>query len=654
MVRVRECQERAFSDVEEYCMCGICGYIRRREVTPGQFKRMNDTMYHRGPNDSGEEVYPLAGGYQIGFAQRRLSIMDLSMLGHQPMHAADGRVVVVYNGEIYNFRELREELADYPFRSDCDTEVIIAAYLKWGVSCVNRFDGMFAIALFDRKEEAVYLIRDRIGKKPLYYWYEHEELVFASELKPIMACPDFRAEIDRGVLSRYLYQQYINAPESVYENVYKLAPGAVLKFQNGQIHTWNYWSVREAYERAAKDPVKSYEEAKEQLKALLERAVSLRMIADVPLGTFLSGGYDSSLVTAMAQAHASGPVKTFSIGFHEESYNEAPYARAVADYLGTAHTELMIGETDMLQMVESIPKYYDEPFADSSQIPTMLVCKLAREQVTVALSGDGGDEFYCGYNIYEKVAQAQKLDRLGGLIHSLCGLPGVRRLCPESKLPFKARVIAGNRDRETKTQFGAGNYPGIAREMVGRLPSEKRMLPVHYPVESAYPVSDWQICRMLLDMDTYLPGDILCKMDRASMKYSLEARCPILDPDVMDFSFRIPHSYKYAAGDKKHILKEIAYDFMPRELLERPKKGFGVPLDKWLRGPLKEQLLYYAGRELLKRQNLFDEPYVSKMVERYLETGDRGRGTGENYSGLIWSFFVFQQWYIYFHENSNM
>lgn len=654
MVRVWECQERAFSVVKEYCMCGICGYIRRREVTPGQFKRMNDTMYHRGPNDSGEEVYPLAGGYQIGFAQRRLSIMDLSMLGHQPMHAADGRVVVVYNGEIYNFRELREELADYPFRSNCDTEVIIAAYLKWGVSCVNRFDGMFAIALFDREEEAVYLIRDRIGKKPLYYWYEHEELVFASELKPIMACPDFRAEVDRGVLSRYLYQQYINAPESVYENVYKLAPGAVLKFQNGQIHTWNYWSVRAAYERAAKDPVKSYEEAKEQLKALLERAVSLRMIADVPLGTFLSGGYDSSLVTAMAQAHASGPVKTFSIGFHEESYNEAPYARAVADYLGTAHTELMIGETDMLQMVESIPKYYDEPFADSSQIPTMLVCKLAREQVTVALSGDGGDEFYCGYNIYEKVAQAQKLDRLGGLVHSLCGLPGVRRLCPESKLPFKARVIAGNRDRETKTQFGAGNYPGIAREMVGRLPSEKRMLPVHYPVESAYPVSDWQICRMLLDMDTYLPGDILCKMDRASMKYSLEARCPILDPDVMDFSFRIPHSYKYAAGDKKHILKEIAYDFMPRELLERPKKGFGVPLDKWLRGPLKEQLLYYAGHELLKRQNLFDEPYVSKMVERYLETGDRGRGTGENYSGLIWSFFVFQQWYTCFHENSNM
>ncbi len=634
-------------------MCGICGYIRKREVTPEQLKKMNDTMYHRGPDDSGQEIYGMRGGYQVGFAQRRLSIMDLSALGHQPMHSPDGRVSVVCNGEIYNFKELREELADYPFRSNCDTEVIIAAYLKWGASCVNRFNGMFAIALFDREEEAVYLIRDRIGKKPLYYWYEREELVFASELKPIMACPDFHAVIDRGVLSRYLFQQYINAPESVYENVYKLPPGAILKFCGGKISTWHYWSVREAYGEASKQPVNSYEEAKGQLKALLQRAVSLRMIADVPIGIFLSGGYDSSLVAAMAQAYAGDPVKTFSIGFHEDSYNEAPYARAVADYLGTAHTELVIDEADMLRMVDSIPKYYDEPFADPSQIPTMLVCKLAREQVTVALSGDGGDEFYCGYNIYEKVAQAQKLDMLGGMVHGLCGMPGLKRLRLEERLPFKVRVIAGNREREMKTQFGAGNYPGMARAMVGDMPPGETALPVHYPVESSYPVSDWQICRMLLDMDTYLPGDILCKMDRASMKYSLEARCPILDPDVMDYSYRIPHAYKYAAKDKKHILKEIAYDYIPREMLERPKKGFSVPLDKWLRGPLKERLLCYADRELLKRQNLFDEPYVSKMVESYLETGDRGRGTGKNYSRLIWAFFVFQQWYTCFCENGN-
>lgn len=626
-------------------MCGICGFIRRREVSPKQLKQMNDTMYHRGPDDSGEEIYGMKGGYQVGFAQRRLSIMDLSELGHQPMHSPDQRVSVVYNGEIYNFKELREELADYPFQSDCDTEVIIAAYLAWGISCVERFNGMFAIALYDRKDETVYLIRDRIGKKPLYYWYQDEELVFASELKPIMACPDFPAEIDRGVLSRFLYQKYINAPESIYRNVYKLEPGAILSFQGGQIKTWKYWSVSEVYRQAAANPVSSYEEAKEQLKALLMRAVSLRMIADVPLGSFLSGGYDSSLVTAIAQEVSASPVKTFSIGFHEEKYNEAGYARAVAEYLGTDHTERIIDEKDILSLVESIPKYYDEPFSDSSQIPTMLVSALARERVTVALSGDGGDEFFCGYNQYEKVAQAQKLDLAGAAVHGLCSLPGVSKLQIEKRLPFKVRVIAGNRERETKTQFGAGNYPAMARAMVGELPPGTRTLPVHYPVESSYGVKDWQVRRMLLDMDTYLPGDILCKVDRASMKYSLEARCPILDADVMAFSYRIPHAYKYAAGDKKHILKEIAYDYIPKELLDRPKVGFGVPLDKWLRGPLKERLLSYADPALLKRQNLFDISYLQKTIERYLETGDKGPATGENYSGLIWSFFVFQQWY---------
>ena len=595
----------------------------------------------------------MAGGYRVGLAQRRLSILDLSSLGHQPMHSPNERVTVVFNGEIYNFRELREELADYPFRSDCDTEVIIAAYLKWGISCVDRFNGMFAIALYDREEEAVYLIRDRVGKKPLYYWYEQGELVFASELKPIMVCPGFQGRIDRGVLSRYLFQQYINAPESIYENVFKLEPGAVLKFQGGQIEIHKYWDVKEIYAEAVKNPVENYEEAKEQLKGLLKRAVSLRMIADVPLGSFLSGGYDSSLVTALAQENSAEPVKTFSIGFQEERYDEAPYAEAVAKYLGTDHTQVIISEEDMHSLVESIPQYYDEPFADSSQIPTMLVCKLAREQVTVALSGDGGDEFYCGYNIYVKVAQAQRLDALGGMIHAICGLPGFRQLSMENRLPFKVQVIAGNRELETKTQFSAGNYPKMARAMVGTLPAGARALSVHYPMESGYQVKNWQIRRMLLDMDTYLPGDILCKVDRASMKYSLESRCPILDTDVMEFSFAIPHEFKYADGNKKHILKDIAYDYIPKELLERPKVGFGVPLDKWLRGPLKEQLLDYSSYDYLSRQGIFDAAYVSDMIENYIKTGDAGPATGANYSKLSWSFFVFQRWYQYYCEDIN-
>ncbi len=626
-------------------MCGICGYISRKRITLERLKSMNDTMYHRGPDDSGEEIYEMSGGWHVGFAQRRLSIMDLSVLGHQPMHSPDRRVSVVYNGEIYNFRELREELADYSFRSDCDTEVIIAAYLKWGIHCLEKFNGMFAIALYDRETEEVYLTRDRIGKKPLYYWYEDENLVFASELKPIMECPGFSGKIEERVLSRYLFQQYINAPESIYKNVYKVEPGAVLCFHSGEIRTWKYWDIKEVYHRAQAHEIGDYQEAKEQLKTLLRKSVKMRMIADVPLGSFLSGGYDSSLVTAMAQECSESPVKTFSIGFHEEKYNEAKYAKAVADHLGTEHTELYIDEKDMFGLVESIPKYYDEPFADSSEIATMMVSQLAREHVTVALSGDGGDEFFCGYNIYDNVRQAQRLDGLGGMVHGLCGLPGFKQMHMEDRLPFKVRVIAGNREKESKTQFGAGNYLVRARAMVKEMPAGEEALPIHYLIESGYGVKDWQVRRMLLDMDTYLPGDILCKVDRASMKYSLESRCPILDKEVMECSFRIPHKYKYAEGGKKFILKDIAYDYIPKQLLERPKVGFGVPLDKWLRGPLREQLLDYCSYDYLKKQDIFDAKYVSDMIGEYIRTGDAGPATGANYSKLTWSFFVFQQWY---------
>lgn len=623
-------------------MCGICGFVSKREISLTQLKEMNDTMYHRGPDDSGEEIYELPGGYRAGFAQRRLAIMDLSALGHQPMHSDNGRVSVVFNGEIYNFQEIRAELSDYTFRSNCDTEVIIAAYLKWGIGCVERFVGMYAIALLDRESGEVYLVRDCIGKKPMYYWLDGENLVFASELKPVMACPGFQKKIRKDILSRYLYQQYINAPETIFEDVCKLEPGAVLAFSGGRVKTWKYWDIKEAYHRGRKNQVEDYAQAKAELKERLKKATAYRMISDVPLGAFLSGGYDSSLITAIAQEHSKEPVKTFSIGFHEEKYNEAKYAKQVADYLGTDHTELYIDEKQMFDLVESIPAYYDEPFADSSQIPSMLVAALAKEKVTVVLSGDGGDEFYCGYNIYENVAQAQMLDIPGGIVHGLCNLPLVRRAGIGDKLPFRVRVIAENRNRETKTQFGASNYIVRAKKMVR---NDGHSLPCHYEIESGYREDKWQIRRMLLDMDTYLPGDILCKVDRASMKYSLEARCPILDKDVMEYSFRIPHGFKFHKGDKKHILKDIAYDYIPKELLDRPKVGFGVPLDKWLRGPLKEQLLAYSEKEYLERQGIFDAEYVSGMVRDYIKTGDGGPATGANYSKLSWSFFIFEQWY---------
>ena len=621
-------------------MCGICGFIARKNITIDELKKMNDTIYHRGPDDAGEEIYPLSGGRSVGLAQRRLSIQDLSPLGHQPMHSKDKRLSVIFNGEIYNFLELREELSDYTFLSHCDTEVIIAAYLKWGISCVDKFNGMFAICIYDREDDSVYLVRDRIGKKPMYYELDGEDMYFASELKPLMSRPGFSKKIRQDIVTRYLYQQYINAPDSIFENVYKLEPGSILHYHNGQVKTWKYWDVKQVYHKMQENPVTDYAQAKAELKELLKKSVASRMISDVPLGAFLSGGYDSSLITAIAQEHSKEPVKTFSIGFHEEKYNEAKYASEVAKHLGTNHTELYISEKEMFDMVDSIPQYYDEPMADSSQIPSMLVAELAKRDVTVVLSGDGGDEFFCGYNVYENVKQAQMLDMLGGMTHGVCNLPGLKQIGLEDKLPFRVRVIAGNRNKETKTQFGAGNYVVRANKMV-----LGDGLPCHYEIESGYQVKDWQIRRMLLDMDTYLPGDILCKVDRATMKYSLEARCPIMDRDVMEYSFRMAHNIKYENGNKKRILKDIAYDYIPKELLDRPKVGFGVPLDKWLRGPLKNQLVDMIDRDFLVRQGIFDSDYVISMITDYLQNGDGGPATGRNYSKLTWSYFVFQQWY---------
>ena len=633
-------------------MCGISGYISTKRIDKDTLKSMNDTMYHRGPDDEGVELYDAPNGYIVGMAQRRLSIQDLSELGHQPMSSFDGRVSIVYNGEIYNFPELKEELsqAGFSFKSNCDTEGIIYAYLYWGAACVEHFNGMFAIALYDRKEEKVYFWRDRIGKKPLYYEVvkgdDSTEIFFGSELKPIMARPDFKGEINTKVLGRYLFHQYINAPETVFKNVYKLEPGAELKFDlnnsNNPIEIRKYWDINEVYHKMRQNPVTDYEEAKTTLKELLRSSVRRRMLSDVPLGTFLSGGYDSSLMCAIAQEVSDGPIKTFSIGFNEEKYNEAVYAKKVAEYLGTDHTETYISEDDMFDMVDSIPKFYDEPFADSSQVCTMLVSKLAKSKVTVALSGDGGDEFFCGYNVYELVRKAQKLDALGAVAGGLCNLPGLRQANVIDRLPFKVRTIAANRDRNTKTQFGNENfYIKTASKML----LDKEQLSVTYPIELRYGVSNWQIRRMLLDMDTYLPGDILCKVDRASMKYSLESRCPILDKDVMEYSFRLDHSFKYKDGNKKRILKDIAYDYIPKELLERPKVGFAVPLDKWLRGPLKERLLDVTNENYLKNQGIFDSKYTSQMIENYLSTGDAGPSTGANYSKMAWSLLVFQMWY---------
>lgn len=634
-------------------MCGICGYLSKRIITEHELSVMNDTMKERGPDDSGTQLWELPGGRTLGMAQRRLSILDLSELGHQPMSTPDGRLSLVYNGEIYNYRELREELPEYSFRSNCDTEVILAAYLKWGIRCVERFNGMFAFALYDRESGELFLARDRMGQKPLYYWKSGDQLVFASVLAPIMKCPGFQGKIRKEVLPRFLFQEYINAPETILEDVFKVEPGTVLTWHAAvsRMSIYRYWDVSERYEAMQREPVSDFGEAKEHLKELLRSAVRRRMIADVPLGSFLSGGYDSSLISAIAQEQlGSTPLQTFSIGFEEKDYDESPYAAAIAEYLGTDHTQRIIGEQDLLELVSDLPKFFDEPMSDSSQIPTMLVSKLAREKVTVALSGDAGDEFFCGYGIYDLVRKAQELDGIGRLAHGIGQLPLGHGKKLEDCYPFRVQVISANRNPKTRTQFGAGSYVELAGRLVQRSEDDP-LLPVNYETEDRYPSENWQITRMLLDMDTYLPGDILAKVDRASMKYSLENRCPFLDPEVMLYSYRLDHDLKYhrekSGWSKKYILKQLACDYIPRELLERPKKGFSVPLGKWLSGPLREQLLTYGNAQFLKEQGIFRPEEVTQLIAKFLSEGDKGAGTGQNYSGLLWSFFVFQQWAAY-------
>lgn len=617
-------------------MCGICGFFNKRNITREQLNRMNDSMHHRGPDDKGVEIYEALDGYNVGLAHRRLSIVDLTSAGHQPMTSVDGRLTVVFNGEIYNFQELKGLLCEYPFKSNCDTEVILAAYLRWGMDSVKYFNGMFAVAIYDREENELILMRDRIGKKPLYYWIDRDGIVFSSELKGIMRCPGFEKQIRKDILAQYLLKQYICAPNTAFQNVYKLEHGCILKFKNGRIETKKYWNISDIYHRMQKSPVKDYDEAREELKYLLKSAVEKRLLSDVPLGALLSGGIDSSLVAAMAQeALGEEPLRTYCIGFYEDKFNEAQYAKRVAEYLGTDHTELYCDEKDMFCLVESIPKYYDEPFADASEIPTMLVSMLAKRDVTVALSGDGGDEFFCGYNGYDIVKKAERFDSIGKLLHII----GKIGDC-ESRYPFLIKVISQNTDPNSKTQVISQSYIDAVSKMV----LMEKQIPVKYNTELTYNVKNWQIRRMLLDMDTYLPEDILMKVDRASMKYSLECRCPILDKEVMEYSFRISHGFKYCKGVKKAILRDITNDYIPRELMERPKKGFGVPLNKWLRvGMLKDKLIDYSEWNFLKNQNIFHPDETIKIIRYFIKNESTGNGT--NYERICWSFFVFQQWY---------
>jgi len=642
-------------------MCGIAGFLDpSRASSPDDLsalaQRMAGTLRHRGPDDAGTWCDPDAG---IALGHRRLSIIDLSAEGHQPMLSASGRYVITYNGEIYNFPALRKELegAGQKFRGGSDTEVALASIERWGLGrSVSRFNGMFAFALWDRETRTLHLVRDRLGEKPLYYGRFGRTFVFGSELKALRAHPAFRGEIDRGALALYLRHNCVPAPWSIYEGVRKLPPASIVTVScDGSIsEPVLYWSAREAVGAGMADPVTDAHDAAAELEALLRDAVALRMVADVPLGAFLSGGVDSSTVVALMQAQSAQPVRTFTIGTHDARFNEAAEARAVATHLGTDHTELYVTPRDAEAVIPRIPSLYDEPFSDSSQIPTFLVSELARRNVTVSLSGEGGDELFAGYNRHLWVRKVHRgTGWMPGALRRAAGR-GLRVLQPDT-WDSVYRAVAPMVPGKLRARMVGDKLLKLSEVLGGDGPEEMyRSLTSHWKNPAAVVLGSWEPptaasangrsresgyveWMMYLDMVTYLPDDPLTKLDRATMALSLEARVPLLDHRVVEFAGRIPLQMKIRDGQGKWLLRRVLYRYVPPALIERPKIGFGVPIGEWLRGSLREWASSLLDPARLRAEGYFDPAPIRRKWTEHLA----GRG---NWQYDLWDVLVFQAW----------
>lgn len=633
-------------------MCGLTGMLAPAERMTGALRGLVQTMtaalVHRGPDADG--IWAEDG---IALGHRRLSILDLSPAGAQPMHSVCDRFVIVFNGEIYNHLDLRRDLAAAgaapDWRGHSDTETLLAGIVHWGLDeTLRRSAGMFAIALWDRRDRRLSLARDRIGEKPLYWGWAGRDLVFGSEIKALRQHPDFPHDVCRQALAQYLRYAYVPTPRSIHPGVYKLEPGCILTVDgapppaspnaplrpgesHGSLSIRRYWSLNEMIESGARTRFATEAEALATVDEALRRAISRQMIADVPLGAFLSGGIDSSLIVALMQAQSSWPVRTFTVGFENPAFNEAPFAAAVARHLGTDHTELTVTETEAREVIPLLPEMYDEPFADSSQIPTHLVCKAARSNVTVAISGDAGDELFGGYNRYFWGPRIWR--RLDWMPHPLrhglgraiaavpvagwdriCTLTGGRVSCPGDKAHRLAARLRDVRTMDDLYRSLVSEWPG--ESMVIGLSSLDQTL-LDDPLPAA--LSDDASARMMAqDMRSYLPDDILCKVDRAAMAVSLETRVPFLDPDVLAASAQLPLQMKIRDGKGKWALRQTLYRHVPRELIERPKTGFGIPIGDWLRGPLRGWAEDLLSEENLRRDGLIDPVPVRQAWAEHL------------------------------------
>ncbi|GMV01833.1 MAG: asparagine synthase (glutamine-hydrolyzing) [Burkholderiaceae bacterium] len=658
-------------------MCGITGFLGfpPAQAAGDVLRSMAAAIAHRGPDDEG---YWLDAEHEVALGHRRLSIVDLSQNGHQPMASADGRFVIALNGEIYDFMEVRAELeaagAAPAWRGHSDTEVMLAAISAWGIErALQRFTGMFALALWDRAARALLLARDRIGEKPLYYGWAGDAFFFASELKSLRRWPGWHPEIDRGSIALLMRHNYVPAPYSIYSSVFKLEPGSYVSVTLGDARRGpgpgreplpirRYWSFRDTVRSATGNRFRGTDrEAADQLESLLRASIRRQMIADVPLGAFLSGGIDSSTVVALMQSQSSVPIRTFTIGFNEDAYDEAAHARAVAKHLGTDHTEHYVTPAEAMSVIPQLPALYDEPFADSSQIPTHLVSRIARSQVAVCLSGDAGDELFGGYNRY--FIGRRIWDRIGwipGGLRSrasrlLTALPPERwdrvfaRLGP--LLPRVARQRnAGDKLHKLAAILGVAGPEDFYRALVSHWRSPAAMVPGSREPETilALPaqwpsLDDFTERMMFLDSVTYLPDDILVKVDRAAMGVSLETRVPFLDHAIIEFTWRLPLAMKLREGGGKWLLRQVLYRHVPKELIERPKMGFGVPIDGWLRGPMRDWAEALLDERRLRDEGWFDPAPIRSVWAEHLS----GR---RNWQYHLWDVLMFQAWLEHSHE----